>query len=208
MRVAKYQYLFRYRPAQSISEFSAISGGQADQMLHGLGLMAWVMVNMMFAAKMECPDGDKFVFQIQDILMEIGVSGIVMIGMFEFNHFDNALVFFHHLGVGLSICMLIASVFQAHETQQRLEGGEGYGYYVVPIVLNVIAWPCCIIWFCITTKKRSLRFEPESEEERKLEPSDELKAKITKASMLNICLEGMAIYCTMLALSYHLIIWV
>ena len=108
----------------------------------------------------------------------------------------------------MSVCLLIASVLQAHETQERLEGGEGYGYYVVPIVLNVIAWPCCIIWLCITTKKRSLRFEPESEEERKLEPSDELRAKITKDSMLNICLEGISIYCTMLALAYHLIIWV
>merc|ERR1719474_462942 len=92
MRIAKTQLMFPLRPIQSISEFSAISGGQANQMIANLGPISWVALVMMYAAHMQCFDGSDYHFDVTDILIVTGVRGIVMIVLFELNHFDQGMI--------------------------------------------------------------------------------------------------------------------
>merc|ERR1711972_40195 len=180
--------------------------------------------------------------------------------------------------------MGIASVIQANES-------GGGGYYVVPIILNAIAWPCFIYWqyisdemetnkwfekeimnkeynknccdfvrdkrdcFCPPRpcrkndeskdeekqKELTLEFQKnwakakaiKSEDEKKLSAeatkeeiekaknkttklrqnekkkllSAEAMKEITKHSVKCIVYEGLAIWCTQMALAYYLIIW-
>ena len=77
MRIANTQLLYLYRPIQSISEFSAISGGLANQMLATLGPFTWVMVCMLFAAEMQCDNDYQFIIAVSDVLILIGVAGTV-----------------------------------------------------------------------------------------------------------------------------------
>merc|ERR1719295_2431359 len=111
----------------------------ANKMISNLGPMVWVVVTMLFASEMQCRDADQFKMELSDYFIVIGVLGIVMIGLFELDSDRWELVAGHYLGVILAIFILIASVIQANES------GGGV-YYVVPIILNAIAWPCFIYW--------------------------------------------------------------
>ena len=87
-------------------------------MIANLGPIAWVMILMLFASHMQCLNGTGFHVDIADVLTMVGVSGIMMIGIFELNHFDNGMKLFHYVGVGMAICILVAryvySVYCAH----------------------------------------------------------------------------------------------
>merc|ERR1719295_1319212 len=120
----------------------------ANKMISNLGPMVWVVVTMLFASEMQCRDADQFKMELSDYFIVIGVLGIVMIGLFELDSDRWELVAGHYLGVILAIFILIASVIQANES------GGGV-YYVVPIILNAIAWPCFIYWQYISDEMQT-----------------------------------------------------
>jgi len=138
MRIANAQVLYKLRAIQSISEFSAISGGLANHMIASLGPLSWVGVAMLFAAHMPTTRID-----IADAFLCIGVNGIVMIGMFELNQGYTGLVVGHYVGVGMAIFILFASLIQGVSISMA---EENWTHLIVPILLNVIAWPCFLYW--------------------------------------------------------------
>jgi len=143
MRIANTQILYKLRAIQSISEFSAISGGLANHMIANLGPMTWVGVGMLYAAHMQCLDDSPFHLDIADIFVCIGVNGIVMIGLFELNQFDRGLKVGHYAGVGMAIFILFACLIQGVSISMA---EDNWTHLIVPILLNVIAWPCFLYW--------------------------------------------------------------
>jgi hypothetical protein len=138
MRIANTQILYKLRAIQSISEFSAISGGLANHMIASLGPISWVGVSMLFAAHMPTTRID-----IADAFLCIGVNGIVMIGMFELNTGDTGLVIGHYVGVGMAIFILFACLIQGVSISMA---EENWTHLIMPVLLNVIAWPCFLYW--------------------------------------------------------------
>jgi len=201
MRIATTQVLFPYRPIQSVSEFSAISGGQANHMIANLGPTAWVGITMMYAARMQCTSV-HFTLDLVDYLMLIGVSGIMMIGIYELNQYDKGMKIGHYLGVAMAICILVGSLIEGH-----CMGGTSL---IVPTTLNVIAWSCFLVWhFKYSTPEVALSFEAKREEGINNGEWDDHKEKelikaINKCSLQCVFLEGIAIYCVTLALSWYL----
>merc|ERR1719419_246146 len=210
MRIANTQLLHLYRPIQSISEFSAISGGLANQMLATLGPFTWVMVCMLFAAEMQCDNGYQFNLSASDVLILIGVAGIIMIGMFELNHYDRAMKVFHYIGVGMAISILVAGMIQGlalSMTQNK------WGYLLVPILFNIVAWPCFLYWQYISSESRATQFEREFKRHKDKngqvdeEKMKELKRKINRMPVQCITLEGTAIYSITLAFAWYIYCW-
>jgi len=216
MRIANTQLVYMFRPIQSISEFSAISGGLANHMIANLGPISWVMVVMLFASHMQCLNGNGFSLDIADFLILVGVSGIVVIGIFELNQFEIAMKHFHYLGVAMSICILIASLIQGFSL--------GGGHRVFPILMNVVAWPCFLYWQYISTDDMAMQFEErmkkrtektrDSEDEDPAdkaltdkELSDKLQREINTFSLKCVVLEGLTIYCVTMALAYYMFMW-
>jgi len=208
MRIANTQLLFPHRPIQSISEFSAIAGGQARHSIANLGPIAWVGLVMMYGSHMQYDEG-SFRWDIAECLIIIGVSGIVMIGMFELNHFDQGMRLFHYVGVGMAICILAASLIQ---------GWSLGGYNMLfPLMLNVVAWPCFLTWRWYSSPERANQFQEKFLEYSRLQRAsgktldDEcrraLYKKINRFSVKCILLEGIAIYCTTTALAWYLYQW-
>ena len=245
MRIANGQLLFPFRPIDSISEFSAIAGGEASHMLHNLGPITWAGMMMMYAAHMQYTEG-KFEWDIVEIFAVIGVSGIVMIGFFDLNQFDHCLIAGHYLGVFLSIFILVGGIIHGISLSESDAVPGSYIHLAFPVVMNVIAWPCFLRWQWITRPSQQGKFEDrlieslrekksgENEEvifsaaisriasERGNNPIDlELDSKLSKfeeilkesrkeinrVSFLNIILEGLVIWCTVLTLSWHFYHW-
>jgi hypothetical protein len=207
MRIANSQLLYKHRPIQSISEFSAISGGQANHMIANLGPFAWVSLAMLYASHMQCPDNEEFNLDITDAFIVMGVNGIVMIGLFELNQFDKAMKHGHYAGVFLAIWILVAVMIQGWSL-----GGVNL---VMPIVFNCVAWPCFIVWQWVSSTDQSNQFEKKlvqfmednsGEEERKKQ-LEETRKNVYRHSVKCIVLEGVAIYFTTLALSWYLYQW-
>jgi len=208
MRIANTQLLFPHQPIQSISEFSAIAGGQARHAIANLGPISWIGLVMMYGSQMQSNER-SFNWDIAEYLVIVGVSGIVMIGMFELNHFDHGMRLFHYVGVIMAICILPACLLQ----------GLALGGYnmVFPVLLNVVAWPCFLFWRWYSSSKRAIQFQEEFLKYSRLQRSagqslddDHRKAlykKINKYSVKCIVLEGIAIYCTTTALSCYLYQW-
>lgn len=204
MRIANTQLLFPYQPIQSISEFSAISGGQANQMITNIGQSMWSGIMMLYGYLI-LKEGSAFKFSADDFFIIIGVAGVVMIGMFELNQFDRGMILFHYIGVILAICLMVAAIIQ---------GAELGGYHLVcPLILNVIAWPCFLYWSWISrpssTKKFQLELMSCIEDKGKSprECLEEARKNINKFSVQCVVLEGTAIYCTVLSLACYLIQW-
>jgi len=252
MRVANTQVMYKLRPIQSISEFSAISGGQANQMIANLGPFCWIGVAMMYVAHMQCDNGEEFHFDFTDVLLVVGVNGIVMIGLFELNQFDHGMVHGHYVGVLMAICLLVASMAQGISLSQT---EMGQWALIVPIVLNVISWFCFFYWHWVARtslcnamekefnewfentfsdeedmkrKEAEYRERHAFDEEFTSEMRDELKAEIKRErnekgkqyikehelrervhaiSIKCVAYEGLAIYCTTLALAWFLFQW-
>jgi len=156
MRIANTQVMYKLRAIQSISEFSAISGGQANQMIANLGPFAWVAVAMMYIAHMQCLDGSNFHLDITDVLLIIGVNGIVMIGLFELNQFDLGMKHGHYIGVGMAICLLVASMIQGISISKAQ---DNWAHLAAPILLNGIAWPTFIYWLKISSPDSAKQYE-------------------------------------------------
>ena len=96
MNIATHQQIYEYEAIQSISEFSAIDGGIASIMLSNLGPFVWAIVTMHFAAELHC--NCFFVWDIADVLEIIGITGLVMIGVFELDPYNPGMKFFHYFG--------------------------------------------------------------------------------------------------------------
>jgi len=227
MRIANTQMLYVFQPILSISEFSAISGGQANHMIANLGPMTWVMYVMMLASHMQCLNGSGFSVDIADLLAMVGVAGIVMIGIFELNQYDKSMILFHYIGVGMAICILAASIIQGLSL-----GGNNL---IPPVVLTTIALVTFAIWQWISfpTEMRcfGIRCTPgmgtyEREYDDHLAERVEngnvdedgngvadpefvkkLRKRINMRSIQCIALEGTAIYMVTLALAYYLFMW-
>jgi len=213
MRVANTQLVHLFRPIQSISEFSAISGGLANHMIANLGPISLVMVIMLFGSEMQCMNGNGFSWDVADGLLLVGVSGIVVIGIFELNHFELAMKRLHYLGVMMAICILVASLIQGVAL--------GGGYKVFPIVMNAIAWPCFVYWQFLSSNKRAQQFEDrlrkrmeqQNAEDDPLKDeglavfAEKLRHEINWFTLKCIALEGTVIYCVTLALAYYVFFW-
>lgn len=208
MRIANTQLLFPHRPIQSISEFSAIAGGQARHAIANLGPISWIGLVMMYGSQMQSKEC-SFSWDIAEYLVIVGVSGIVMIGMFELNHFDRGMRLFHYVGVAMAICILPACL---------LQGWALGGYNMVfPVLLNMVAWPCFGTWQWYSSPERAIHFQEEflkySRRQRAAGQSlDEdhrkrLYKEINRFSVKCVVLEGIAIYCTTTALSCYLCQW-
>lgn len=137
-------------------------------------------------------------------------SGIIMIGMFELNHYDRAMKVFHYIGVGMAISILVAGMIQGlalSMTQNK------WGYLFVPILFNVVAWPCFLYWQYISSESSSTQFEREFKEHKDKngqvdeEKMKELKRKINRMSVQCITLEGTAIYSITLAFAWYIYCW-
>ena len=202
MRIANTQLLFPYGPIQSISEFSAISGGQANQTISNLGPIMWTGLMMMYAGILQ-NHGADFTFDIADILMCIGVTGSVMIGLFELNSYDRGLKYFHVGGVLLAFSVLAAALIQGIAL-----GGT---YWVFPLTMTVIGLIAFTIWRWIARSSNTSKFENEmikcvrSGDRPVKECRDELKLKINQCSLQCILFEGIAIYSVVWALAGYLI---
>merc|ERR1719402_900796 len=109
---------------------------------------------MMYIAHMQCDDGYAFYLDFTDVLLVIGVNGIVMIGLFELNQFDLGMKHGHYIGVGMAICILVACFVQGVSISME---EEDWTYLVAPIVLNVIAWSCFIYWMGWISSPKSAR---------------------------------------------------
>lgn len=206
MRVANTQLLYLYRPIQSISEFSAISGGQANQMLSTLGPMCWVAVAVVIGSEMQCDTGRQFQLSAASTLVLIGLAGIVMIGMFELNHYDRAMKAFHYLGVGMAIAILFAVLIQGVALAQT----KSAGYLVVPFLTNLVAWPCFAYWQFISSQSNAERFENEFKAHKEQHGEVDadfirmLKRKINRMSVQCVVFEGAAIYSVTLSFAWYL----
>lgn len=193
MRIAQHQIEYPDEPLRSISEFSAISGGQAWHMLNNIGPIVWVTITMLWASEIDCNGGDQTTLGWADGLMLIGVSGVVMVGIFECNEFDRGMKFFHNFGLGMIGFMFIGSLVEAHES-------GGGTYFIIPIVLNVIGWPTFIYLQCIMKRGLLGRY-------RGQHLTAEKKQEITRLSVKCLALETIANYCCSLCMAYYLFIW-
>jgi len=209
MRIANTQLLFPHRPIQSISEFSAIAGGQAKHSIANLGPMTWVGLVMMYGSHVQCNDGNSFEWDIAEYLIIIGVGGIIMIGMFELNHFDRGMRIFHYTGVVMAICILAACLIQ---------GWSLGGYNILfPLLLNIVAWPCFLVWRWYSSTERANQFQAAFLEYAHAQHAvgGELNDHCRRAlyreinwySVKCVLLEGIAIYCTTTALSWYVFQW-
>jgi len=222
MRIANTQVLYRLQPIQSISEFSAISGGQANQMIANLGPFAMVGVVMVFAARMQClqcPSYSQYTFDwdVAEILVLIGVTGITMIGLFELNAFDPGMKLGHYVGVTMTICILFASLIQGGSISTKQ---DDWTHMIVPILLNLIAWPCFIGWFFfLSNENRAKEFEKRYEafvdgKDQDFTETKEysdfergLEKEVHKLSVSCLVCEGTVIYCVSWALAWFLVQW-
>ena len=158
MRIANAQLLFPYRPIQSVSEFGAIAGGEANHMLQNLGPITWAAMMMMYAGHMQYTEG-LFKWDIVEVFVVIGVSGIVIIGMFDLNQFDYGLIAGHYLGVFMSIFILVGGIIHGVSLSESDAVPGGYSHFVFPVVMTVIAVPCFLRWQWITRPSQSDKFE-------------------------------------------------
>ena len=210
MRIANTQMLYKHRPIQSISEFSAIAGGQANQMVANLGPIAWNCLVMMYGAHVQYATlltGNWIHLDVADVLIMIGVNGILIIGLFELSQFDNGMWIMHYIGAVMAVCILFGSLLQGYSL-----GGSNL---VLPIVFNCIAWPCCVWWLYLSSKKQSLQFEVDLQKFLKDDHTDdevdeyrlEIRQKVNRHSIKCIFLEGVGIYFTQVALSLYVFRW-
>ena len=205
MRIAKTQLLFPYQPILSVSEFSAIAGSQAQQMVTNVGVFLWSGLMMLHGAWIQEEQkgfltGD---FDVSHLLITIGVCGLLMIGIFQLNQYDRGMILFHYIGAILSLAIMVAAIIQ---------GVSLGGYHMIcPITLTVAALSCLAYWFWISHPSQIRKFEQRliscSEENSKSprECLQEIRVKVNRFSVKCIVLEGIAIYCTALNLSFYLI---
>lgn len=199
MNVANNQLLYHYRPIQSISEFSAISGGTAGKILANIGPLSWVAVAVMFAAEMQCLNGVSFTFDLPKVLIVVGVCGIVMIGLFELDQFNHSMRIFHVIGTVMAAQILLAGLIQASQLDTA--------WLVIQILLSVLSVSALVTWQKLSTKERTKMIEDECAKDAVAGVDSltrEVKARITRESLKNVVSEGIAIYCVTLSLAVWL----
>merc|ERR550525_55839 len=159
MRIANAQVMYPYRPIQSISEFSAIAGGQANHMLSYLGPITWAALMMMYAAHMQYIDG-KYEWDIAEYTMVIGVNGLVGIGFFELNEFYHGLVFGHYVSVTMSCLIQVGGLVHGWSlSQPDSSAPRGYRNLIFPACMCACAIPCLLGWQWTARDSNCLRFE-------------------------------------------------
>ena len=122
MNIAGEQYQYKYTAIQSISEFSAIDGGVASIMLANLGPFTWAVTVMNFAAQIQCfPD---FSWDAADVCEIIGVTGLVMIGLFELDPHNKWMKIFHYIGAAAGACTVLGFLIQGVSLSNAQGGAD------------------------------------------------------------------------------------
>lgn len=122
MNIAGKQYQYHYTAIQSISEFSAIDGGVASIMLANLGPFTWAVTVMSFAAQIQC--FDDFSWDAADLCELLGVTGLVMIGLFELDPHNKPMKIFHYVGALLGSGTVLGFLIQGVSLSNAQGGGD------------------------------------------------------------------------------------
>eukprot|EP00485_Elphidium_margaritaceum_P009459 CAMPEP_0202707298 /NCGR_PEP_ID=MMETSP1385-20130828/19639_1 /ASSEMBLY_ACC=CAM_ASM_000861 /TAXON_ID=933848 /ORGANISM="Elphidium margaritaceum" /LENGTH=437 /DNA_ID=CAMNT_0049365987 /DNA_START=34 /DNA_END=1347 /DNA_ORIENTATION=- len=141
MTIAAEQRRFQLNAIESISEFSAVEGAVSSLMLANLGPVTWTMVFMHFAS--ELAYDEVFSWDVADILEMIGVSGLVMIGMFELDPYNPGMKLFHYIGAAAGVGTIAGYVLQSLSRSQEL---DNFTPLIAPIIICVIAGTCFLLW--------------------------------------------------------------
>ena len=212
MRVANTQLLFPYRPLSSISEFSAIAGGQANQTLVIMSIVQWVVLMTLFASEVQNNSGD-FLKDGGNIMMMIGSAGLLMTGKIEMNRYDIGMCLLHVLGFFTAVFIIpLAGFLQCNAIHQQ-NRTEYWGVWVIPICLMAISYPSMIAWFYVAfSQSRLEQFEKaliaHIENGGNVEEYlKEARPKINRYSLKCLVLESVCVYCTLLASAVYILNW-
>mmetsp|Transcript_15001 Transcript_15001/g.18384 ORF Transcript_15001/g.18384 Transcript_15001/m.18384 type:complete len:587 (+) Transcript_15001:71-1831(+) len=174
--------MFRFRPINSISEFSAIGGGIANQMLVIIGVIAWVVIlvslgHSMWLEKLwiqwlddeycdSCQSKQVNIFKGQSgvsaVFALFGAFGLIIIGTFELDPYAHVLEVMHYVGVafgfGCPIGLTIQQFFEFREARyQKDELDPKAESHILSqlgtIVLDVLAVSFTFIWIVICNNK-------------------------------------------------------
>lgn len=143
MSIAEHQQLYKFEAIQSISEFSAVDGGVPSFMLSNLGPFTWAVVIMHFAAQTEY-NADVFRWDIADLFELMGVSGLVMIGIFELDPYNAPMRSFHNIGAATGIGTVVGMIIQAWS----LSKNESVLRLVLKCAIAAIGLMFMVMWVC------------------------------------------------------------
>ena len=212
MRVANTQLLFPYRPLSSISEFSAIAGSQANQMLVVMGVVQWVVLMTLFASEVQHNSGE-FLRDSGNIMIMIGSASLFMCGFFDANRRDMGMMLMHCLGFVVAVVIIPLAAFLQCDAIHAQNRKDYWIVWVIPIFLMCISWPCLLgFWFIAMRPANLEQFEKaliahienggSAEEYLK-----EARPKINKFAFQSLLMECVCVYCTCLTLAVYLGNW-
>jgi hypothetical protein len=198
MSVAIHQQLYYYQAIQSISEFSAIDGGIASYMLSNLGPFTWTIISMHFAAELYY--NPLFVWDITDFCEIIGVVGLVMIGIFELDPYNQSMKLLHYIGAVCGVGTIIGFVIQQYSISFAKDG-EITLFALLSLFILIMAPIFFVLWQW-SNKKTNQYVKRLKEEygnnEKKRKPSDKelelIRSQITRFSLQNIIFEGIFLF--------------
>eukprot|EP01083_Nonionella_stella_P016455 45935_1 len=191
MSITSHQLLYKNKAIESISELSAISGGEARVMLATLSAYSWTIVCMLLAAysTFDC----DFTWDIVDYLQLIGAAGLILVGIFELDPYNLWMRRMHYFG---ALSGVSGTVF-GYAIQQYSIGTKMW----LPILIGsvcVIAgcwWQYC----CNCADKFEQKYE-------NISPEDvgEIKDEITRWSIKCVTAEAIFLFCGVLSISLWL----
>lgn len=180
-----------YHPINSISEFSAIMGGEAHPMLIIIGSYSFAVLIVAIAAEQEI---HGFTWS-WDVFCELfGCFGIIMIGTFEFDLNSPKMGCLHNIGVAFAACTMIGCILQSVMLYNHCDHDGEYNYkLVLSIGIAVIAALSGAWFFYISSKGDKWGFEngkkPITDENNR-----ELIGQVTKYTYINIISESACIF--------------
>lgn len=128
----------------------------------------------------------------------------MVIGIYELNQYDLGMKAGHYIGVVMTLCIPVGCLVRGYAL-----GGT---HLVVPIVLNAFAWTSFLLWFFqYSGEEAALRFENKRAAGQKAgtwngkDDDKKLMEEVNRFSLQCVFLEGFAIYCVTLALSWYMI---
>mmetsp|Transcript_65415 Transcript_65415/g.80088 ORF Transcript_65415/g.80088 Transcript_65415/m.80088 type:complete len:342 (+) Transcript_65415:63-1088(+) len=144
MLITYRQIVFPFHPITSISEFSAIGGGLAHDMLLAISSYNWAILLCGIAVKFQSCGA----FTGDDIVVLIGGFGLALIGTFELDPFNNTMQTIHTTGAALGLGTVVAYTWQTVRYATLLSecSGATLARLWSPILLDIIAVVGFIGW--------------------------------------------------------------